>query len=349
MVIGACSFGSTGSSVITDYLCEFDTIQVLDQMEFTWVSNPDGIIDLDYHLNNPHCRTADSIIAIERFKQIVADNIRAYRKAGKIDPVVFKSSADKFIEAITQLKWDWYLPHPKTFFQTYIVGAIMKRRIIPSLEKRKGHRISCWPMEEVSFSVKPENFDEAAKTHVRELLQALGADFTKPIVLDQPFAGNNPQSCFKYFDDPYAVVVDRDPRDIYIFSNTKLIGTQHFMPNQPVEAFVKYYRALRDGQPYKESNDRVLSLKFEDLVYHYDETTEHLREFLKLPENPRPKTIFDPAMSMVNTQLWKRFPQYAKDIEYIEQELSEYLFDYTGCPEPDMTKKLFQGKSPKRK
>ena len=204
-------------------------------------------------------------------------------------------------------------------------------------------------MQEISFSVCPDNFYQAARTHVRELLSALGADFTKPIALDQPFSGNNPQACFQFFDDPYAVVVDRDPRDNYIFANTKLIGMTHFMPNQPVEDFVKYYKALRDNQPYKEPNERILSLKFEDLVYHYDETTDRLRKFLHLPDNPHPRSVFDPALSMANTQLWKRFPQYAKDIDYIEHELSEYLFDYTGCPEPDLSKKMFQGKSPKHK
>ena len=64
MIVGACSFGSTGSSVITDYLCEYDDIQVLDKIEFTWVSDVDGLLDLEYHLMHPHNRTADSIRAI---------------------------------------------------------------------------------------------------------------------------------------------------------------------------------------------------------------------------------------------------------------------------------------------
>ena len=35
MIVGACGFGSTGSSVVTDYLKEFDGIQVKDDFEFT--------------------------------------------------------------------------------------------------------------------------------------------------------------------------------------------------------------------------------------------------------------------------------------------------------------------------
>ena len=85
------------------------------------------------------------------------------------------------------------------------------------------------------------------------------------------------------------------------------------------------------------------------MVYHYDETTRKIREFLHLPENPNPKSIFDPSISMPNTQVWKRFPQFEEDIKYIERELPEYLFDYTGCPEPDPNAKMFVGRSPKNK
>jgi hypothetical protein len=167
--------------------------------------------------------------------------------------------------------------------------------------------------------------------------------------LDQPFAGNNPQACFKFFDDPYAVVVDRDPRDNYVFAKTKLLGRFHLMPINHVDDFVKYYRAIRKDQPYKQPHERILRMQFENFVYHYDEATSKLRDFFHLPDNPNPKTIFDPALSISNTQVWKRYPQFAKDIEYIEKELPEYLFDFTGCPEPDPSSKMFWGKSPKNK
>ena len=348
MIIGACGFGSTGSSAVTDYLLEFGNVQVLDKMEFTWVSGVDGLIDLDYHLSHPHNRTMDSIYAIHRFKEKVNNSLSGYEKMGKVDAQLFRASADHFIEAITQVKWKWYIGSPSGLFermlQTFAKKCIKKR------ELKTGQRVDWWPLKDVSFSVRPQNFDEAARLHVRELIAAMGADFSKPIILDQPFAGNNPQACFKFFDDPYAIVVDRDPRDNYVFANTKLVGRMpHFMPIQPVEDFVRYYRAIRDNQPYKNPDERVLSIKFEDMVYHYEETTKKIRDFLHLPDNPNPKSIFDPAISMPNTQVWKRFPKYFKDIDYIERELEEYLFDYSGCPEPDSNGKMFCGKSPKHR
>ena len=348
MIIGACGFGSTGSSAVSDYLSEFDNVQVLDQLEFTWVSGVDGLIDLDYHLNHPHNRTTDSIYAIHRFKTRVNNTLRVYRKNKKVDPDKFEESAEKFLDAITQVKWNWYIGSGNGLFEKTLQRLVKKQ--ITKIERRKGHQIKCWPMKEVSLSVFPNNFDKAACKHVKEILLAMGADFSKPIILDQPFAGNNPQASFKFFDDPYAIVVDRDPRDNYVFANTRLIGRlPHFMPISPVQDFVKYYRLLRDSQPYKEKNNRILSIKFEDMVYNYDETTAKIREFLHLPNNPNPKSIFDPAISMPNTQVWKRFPKFAKDIEYIESELSEYLFDFSCYPEPNINGKMFNGKSPKNK
>lgn len=351
MIIGTCGFGSTGSSAVSDYLLEYGNVQVLDKIEFTWVTGVDSLIDLDYHLNSPHCRTADSIYALARYENHAKRKAIIYKKNAGLDVEEIMGSVHKFLDAITMLKWNWYLniDNKENVIKRYFNQYLFADRIIPFIEKKKKRQINCFPMKEISFSVKPKNFEEAAQTHVRELLTILGADFTKPIILDQPFSGDNPQACFKFFDDPYAIVVDRDPRDNYVFAKTKLIGRNHFMAVNTVQDFCVYYRALRDNQPYKEKHPRVLSLKFEDLVYHYEETTKKLRDFLHLPENPNPKSIFDPAISMPNTQVWKRFPEYAEDIKYIEENLKEYLFDYTGLPEPDPNKKMFFGKSPLNK
>lgn len=348
MIIGACGFGSTGSSVVTDYLKEYDNFQVLDQIEFTWVSGVDGLIDLDYHVNHPHNRTMDSIKAIDRYREMCRRRLKTYSSAG-VQPEKFIQLTEDFLDSITMTSWSWNIHKPANFIDRIRRSFYARLSIVPKWEVKHGRHWEGYPLETVYLSVMPEGFDEKAKKHVRDILLAMGADFSKSIILDQPFAGNNPQACFKFFDDPYAVVVDRDPRDNYVFAKTKLLGRFHLMPINRVEDFVTYYRALRKNQPYTQPHERVLSMKFEDFVYHYDDATAKLREFFHLPENPNPKSIFDPAISMPNTQVWKRYPQFAKDIEYIEKELPEYLFDYTGCSEPDLKGEMFWGKSPKNK
>ena len=351
MIIGACGFGSTGSSVVTDYLSEYDDITVKDDLEFTWVSAIDGLIDLERAVMHPHMRTGDSITAIMRFLELVERRKAKYERHG-LSAEVFTRSAQSFIEEITTTKWPWYdnrITYKYKYRSKYCFHTFMMKKIIPKMEKKQGHQVFCWPMQEVRLSVLPEHFYILAQKHVDELLQAMGLDQNTIIALDQPFAGNNPQACFPFYKDPYAVVVDRDPRDNYVFARTRLLGRNHFMAVEPVEDFIAYYRALRKNQPYLMDNPRILRIHFEDMVYEYDKTSKMLRNFLHLPENPHPRSVFDPDLSVANTQVFKRFPQFSKDIEIIEKELPEYLFDYSEYPEPDFSKKMFYGKSPKHK
>lgn len=352
MIVGTCSFGSTGSSAVSDYLKEFDSLQVIDKCEFTWVSAPDGLIDLDYHLNHPHSRTGDSIYAIARYKALCKSKSKVFATMG-IGSEIFMKSVDELLESITTTSWKWIGPNigQRSYFEDLLLKVIRKSKLITKWEIKNGQQWEGYPYEDVFLSVYPKDFDQMAKKHVMDIINSASDGSGRDIILDQPFPGSNPQSCFKYFDDPYAIVVDRDPRDNYTFARTHMLHNpgNHFMPINSVERFVKYYRALRDNQPYKEDNPRVLRLHFEDMVYHYEDSTSTIRKFLNLPENPNPKSIFDPAISMPNTQVWKRFPQFAKDIEYIEKELPEYLFDFKGCPEPDPNGKMFFGKSPKNK
>lgn len=351
MIVGTCGFGSTGSSAVTDYLKEYDTFQVLDDIEFTWVSAVDGLIDLDYHLNHPHSRTADSIHAIFRYRKLCERRAASLRKVG-VPSDLFLESMEKFLKSIVTVSWNWNSPDlSRKSKLNRKIRKLLSRTLIRKWEIRHGRQWEGFPYSPVLFSVKPDGFDEAAREHVMDVFRSTDADLNRPIALDQPFPGNNPQSCFKFFDDPYAIVVDRDPRDNYTFARTRMLYSHvyHMMPSNSVEDFVKYYRALRDKQPYKDNHERVMRIHFEDLVYRYEETTEKINKFLNLGKNPNPKSIFDPQISMPNTQVWKRFPQFAKDIEYIERELPEYLFDYTGCPIPDFNAKMFMGKSPKNK
>lgn len=349
MIVGTCGFGSTGSSAVTDYLKEFSLFQVLDNIEFSWVYATDGLIDLDYHLNYPHSRTGASINAIYRYRQLCERRAKSLQKIG-VPRELFLESMNRFLDSIVTVSWSW--KGPELGRKTKIDQMLRKfvaRTIIRKWEIKNWRQWEGYPYSQVFFSVKPKGFDDYARMHVMEVFEASGADLSRPIALDQPFPGNNPQSCFKFFDDPYAIVVDRDPRDNYTFARTKMryAHIYHIMPSNNVKDFVKYYRALREGQPYKEMNNRILRINFEDMVYHYDETTRKIREFLNLGENPNPKSIFDPQISMPNTQVWKRFPQFEDDIKYIEKELPEYLFDYSDCPVPDPNGKMFYGKSPK--
>lgn len=348
MIIGTCGFGATGSSVVTDYLKEYEDIIVKDDIEFAYVYETDGLACLERDIMHPLGRTLGSISSIKRFEEMVEKRKKTYERCGGLPSDVFVASARKFVDSITMTKWYWSTGKKSEwrYNPKHILRRYMEKKVIPSREKKTGHRVNLWPLEEVKLSVRPDNFYEAAKLHIDEMLTAMGLDTNAIIALDQPFSGNNPQASFPFFNDPYAVVVDRDPRDLYVFGKTKLMGRKRFFPIETVEDFIIYYKCLRKDQPYLQPHPRVLNLCFEDLVYEYDKTTVKLRDFLHLPENPHPKSVFDPSLSVANTQVFKRFTQFADDVKKIEDALPEYLFDYSKYPTPDFSKKMFFGKSP---
>ena len=351
MIIGVCGFCSTGSSAVSDYLKEFDENQVLDMLEFTLTYLPDGLEDLEYHLTKKYSRGDDCYCAITRFRRYMDRYyINGGAKITKKNKKIIKEITEKFLYDIVQLKWITNLRSELLLndglFYRYFGISIMKQRIIPFINKKLKRAVTLYPNHEVEVSIGPANFDISSKKFVKEMLSCIGANFSKNIVLDQPFSGNDPEKSFHFFDDPRAIVVDRDPRDNYLFAKKMLYKKGRFMPIDKVEDFVKYYKLLRDNQPYKLPNKRILRIQFEDMVYNYEATTERIRQFCELPESRKKFTIFDPKISMPNTQLFRRYPEYKKEIEYIEKNLTEYLFDFQKYPVPVIHGDMFIGKSP---
>lgn len=353
MIIGTCGFCSTGSSAVSDYLKEFDETSVPDGIEFCYAYLPDGLTDLEHSLTTCVSRDDSSAIAIPRFRALVMSQSRYIAANTKLSEQDLLQIVNKFIDSITQFRWystnrcdDQLYPG---LFRKYIGGSLIKRRIIPFLNKKTHRCIDFYPDRMLDVSLYPEDFRIKASTFVSEMLSAMGADLSKIVVLDQPFPGNDPIQCFQFFEDPRAIIVDRDPRDNYIFAKEFLYKKGKFLPISSVQDFVSYYRIIRRRNPSHSDDDRIMRINFEDMVYHYDETTKKIREFCGLPENPRPLSIFNPNHSMANTQLIKRFPQYMDDVKYIEKQLPEYLFDFSDCPVPDLNGKMFMGKSPLNK
>mgnify|MGYP002772157956 CR=1 FL=1 len=155
-----------------------------------------------------------------------------------------------------------------------------------------------------------------------------GADFSKIVVLDQPFEGNNPEQSFAFFDDPYAIVVDRDPRDLYIASSYQWPdGT--FMPRRDVKAFVEYYKQQRLNIDRRQ-NTRVLRINLEDMIFNYAETSKRINDFLGLEDAQHVESLkyFNPERSIKGSQLYKKISGHDKEIQYIEEQLNNYLFPF---------------------
>ena len=95
-----------------------------------------------------------------------------------------------------------------------------------------------------------------------------------------------------------------------------------------VKMFCQYYRKMRKSEKVTGSN-KVLRIKFEDLIYKYDDTLTSIMEHLNFTEQDHinKKTRFDPDISIKNTQLFNN-PIYEQEVKIIENELKEYIYNF---------------------
>ncbi len=133
----------------------------------------------------------------------------------------------------------------------------------------------------------------------------------------------------KYFKDIKVFVVDRDPRDVYLAE--KYIYKGRIVPTESVEIFCKWYRYTRkhrDTEKY--DTEKVMFVRFEDLIYRYDEKVKEIEQWLGFePEDHiKSKTRLNPDISIKNTRLWEKIPGVSEEMSYIEKELAQYIYPY---------------------
>ena len=344
MIIGACGFGASGSSLITDFMREFDDIQVFDDFEFTFCYRVDGIEDLEYHVMKDFSKSLSGDAAVKRFLH-AANYIKTPLIIKPCDAKTFLNIVKRYIDSIVQVKFKGMetidIISGNVLRNIFALG--MKKIILPNTIEKIIHRpCFLWPNREMYVCVQPENFYDASKQFIREILMAMGANLNKTIVLDQPFAGNNPQKSMKFFDNPKAIIIDRDPRDLYLESKYRFISEARFMPRTDIKQFCEYYKRIHTGRP-TESTDDILVLQFENLIYHYNREIKRIIEFAGLGKHVRPKAYFNPQRSVNNTQIIRRYPQERENIAFMEKELKDYLFPFEKYKDVDTSGEALLG------
>ena len=198
-----------------------------------------------------------------------------------------------------------------------------------SMKERITNERAKAPKSDVMYlSIQPENFIEEVRHYIHSLLYETSQSDKDIIVLDQPFNVNNPKTSMRYFDAPRAILVDRDPRDIYVLAKKYLKSNGSFIPSDNVEDYIIYHRLIRTRCEEEDGPD-ILRMSFEDLIYDYEATSARIQDFLGLSGSKHDeKKYFDPAVSIENTQLFLKHPELADDIQKIEKALPEYLYPF---------------------
>lgn len=332
--ITCTSYYGTGSSAVTDYVSEFDSVYSFTNEEFRFIQDPDGISDLEFNLVECFNRH-NSGHALKRFKRLVdfyCGNVLG-RKYSIFSGENWKKYSYEYIEALTDFKYngwwmyDLYDRGEFYYFRKRILNKLLHMTIWRGQVDRQYNSMR----NEITYGSHPSEkiFLRHTQDYIHKLFKSVLPSEKEVLMVDQLLPPNNLTRYLRYFKDPIQVViVDRDPRDIFVLD--KYVWKDGILPND-VDVFCQWFKYTRQHREIENlDTENVQFIRFEDLIYKYDTTTNRLRDWLGLSKTShlKRKKIFNPNISINNTQVWRRFPQTKEEIEYIENKLENYIYDF---------------------
>ena len=332
--ITCSSYYGTGSSAVTDFVSEFDNVFDFTNEEFRFIQDPDGISDLEFNLVECFNRH-NSGHALKRYKRLVdfySGNMFGKKYTGFFDDK-WKELSYNYINSLTDFTfrgwwmYDLYDGGKVFYFRKRIVNKLLHKTIWKNDYDRQLNTMK----NEITYCSHPseEKFLELTRKYIYDLFTSVIPNNKDVIMVDQLLPPMNLSRYLRYFDNNIqTVIVDRDPRDVFVLD--KYVWKDGIIPNDP-EIFCKWFEYTRSHRRIEDlDTEQIHFIKFEDLVYKYDDTTKELIKWLKLNEEQhvRPHSNFKPEVSIKNTQVWKQFPESISEVELIQEKLSEYLYDF---------------------
>lgn len=327
-ILTCASYGASGSSVLTDLIAEYSTVHRMSDAEFRFLHDPDGISDLEFQLIECHNRH-NAGRALKRFLRLskyYGGNCIHKRYERFFDGRYYEYSK-KYVAELTDFKakgwWDYDLLDKG---ELYVYIKKIQNRILKALPFVKKRILE---NEDMYFShPTEEQFLKATKNYIHDLFTVANTENKEFIEVDQIVASQNIDRYLRYFKDPIEVfVIDRDPRDMYLLEKL-YYGSEN---KDSAEMFCEKFLYVRNsGNKSKCSSNHIHYLQFEDFIFNYEKIVKIVEETTGLKEEDHVNRFeyFNPRKSVHNTQVWLEHPELKQDILYIENTLSQYLYNF---------------------
>lgn len=336
--IACVGYHATGSGVIEDLLRELDNTAFTEyNAELRILHDPDCISDMEYHIvTDPH--RSGSGLAIKRFLEYCK---REARMEEKIFGDKWMDLVSNYANSLCCHKYKgWMSCESQLFPMCSRIIAKAKKAFYYVLRQKPLVNILPYSIQrprwynyypEISTyyaNLDEEEFLQKTKTFIEELCCIINKDKKEYVVLNQFTSSHNPMRDLRYVNDMKVIIVDRDPRDLYVH-NVSL--KDHRLPSDP-QKFATQYRLMRK-RCAEEDTTKVLHVRYEDMIFKYDEMVPAILDFLGIAPSHHvaKKSCFKPGVSINGTQLWiYKAPEYAEAVKIIEKELPDMIYDYPG-------------------
>ncbi len=344
MKIAVTGYYGTGSSAVIDFLSEFKSVKcaIGNRYEHYPFLGQNAIFDLENRLFDENSNYMIRDYAINEFiKEMKRQNDHNFGWFGsykKLFKNQFMNSVNEFVDAISTIKNCKSFTQVKKIKHTPLkailqIGAriILKRKIYDL------GRVYVYDKNPIRFlTVDHNEFMIHAKKFINSYFEMCQVENFN-MVYDHLILPEQARIINKFFDDDFKlIVVDRDPRDVYLLSehywSTLKFGAQPGIYPEGEKGFCSHWDKTHE---YIKTIDKsklknVMFVQFEDLVYNYDETTKKIIDFcgLKREDHINAKKFFDPSKSINNTQIFNLKEEYAKEVEQIKNQLNYLVYDF---------------------
>lgn len=329
--ISIAGYGSTGSSAVVNLLEEVDSCFVVGG-EFRFIQDPDGLDDFCKNISDSWgwVRSDAFVRRFIKYTDTLGRRGTPFSFGENLDQRFnhkFFNYRDQFLKSVIDTSWQgyWFYHdyHERNFAEVFIEKCkrYLKRFGVDKKTIRKITKKS-----EMYFVRHDVDVYGYAGEFIQGLFSELVLSESKSkFVLDQLVLPYNQDGFKKLFPGLKQIVVDRDPRDVYLDAMTY----NAYPITEDIETFISFYTAQRSYR--KEECDNTLFVKFEDLIFEYEETKSLIFQFLNIDPDchKRRQLCFDPNVSKANVGTWRKseFQSYREEIEYIETELCDWLYD----------------------
>jgi hypothetical protein len=326
-IVDLSGFMFSGKSALSDLLREFDRVfvpPVTEEFDLLRISG--GLIDLKGAVE---CWSPiRNHSAINRFERIV----KKWATAPRFPLNLFKTgssygrrypklspSLESFLEEIVVVEYE--TPWPYDDFEDG-VWQTFKRKLLAKfgIVKNRLYRLT-----------SADVFYPAAQKFVCNVLSSEHDDSKIDTIVThnalEPF--NPDQNLILLGKGAQCIVIDRDPRDIYL--NVISIAGGSGFDNEfykriagatSVDLFISRYKLYRSM--IKPSGKNILRIMFEDLIDNYETTKARVLDFLQIEQTAHVNQFkyFDPKKSAKNVRLWEKdeFKKYNKDMSIIAEK-----------------------------
>lgn len=325
-IISCSGYGNTGSSVLTDLLSEFIECYSMTDYEFRFLQDYGGITTLeDCLVKSPHRLNSD--IALKNFERYINKKTNFLNRNGyeKFFNNKFKKYSKEYLEELVDIEWDGYWEQYQ--IECSLIREYLYYKIWPRIKKiltGKKTLNEVIPRKKMYYSNPKEKFYKITQKYMNKLFSEIYLkNQLNKIVFDQLIPPNNILRYKKFINNLKVVVIDRDPRDLYIENMEKC--KEPWIPSD-IDKFILHYKLLRQDLEHDEKT--IIRINFEEFIYDYENTLLKIIKFLDLKKESHiyKKKYFIPEISKKNTKLWIKNTKYNKEIKKIEIELNKYCY-----------------------